>query len=153
MTPRRKAPRPGKKAIPTRVSDREHDAMILYEKSQSDTRVVLEAVQGCLRRTEFEEFRQTEFQDFRTEFQNFRGVVNDRFTQIDHRFEQIDHRFEQIDDRFEQIDHRFEQINEHLALVVGELRGLRKDVAGHAQASELRALDQRVTALERRAGS
>jgi hypothetical protein len=39
-----------------------------------------------------------------------------------------------------------------MTLVVGELRGIRKDMAGHAQASELRALDQRVTALERRAG-
>jgi rRNA-processing protein FCF1 len=39
-----------------------------------------------------------------------------------------------------------------MALAIGEPCGLRRDVAGHAQASELRALDQRVTALEPRAG-
>jgi hypothetical protein len=104
MTPRRKAPRPGKKAIPTPVGDREHDVMILYEKTQSDMRVVLEAVQGCVTRTEFEEFRG------------------------------------QVDQRFDQVDLQFKEMRGQMALVIGELRGLRGDVAGHAQASELRAL-------------
>jgi cell division protein FtsB len=39
-----------------------------------------------------------------------------------------------------------------MALVVGELRALRKDVASQAQAAELHALDRRVTALERHTG-
>jgi hypothetical protein len=51
-----------------------------------------------------------------------------------------------------QVDLQFKEMRSQMALVIGELRGLRRDVAGHAQASELRALDQRVTALERRAG-
>jgi hypothetical protein len=91
------------------MSGGEHDAMVLYERSLSKWKVALEAVQGCVTRTEFEEFR---------------GHV----------------------------DQRFDQIANQMTLVVGELRGIRKDMAGHAQASELRALDQRVTALERRAG-
>jgi archaellum component FlaC len=98
------------------MSGGEHDAMVLYERSLSEWRVALEAVQGCVTRTEFEEFRG------------------------------------HVDQRFDQIDQRFDQIANQMTLVVGELRGIRKDMAGHAQASELRALDQRVTALERRAG-
>ena len=39
-----------------------------------------------------------------------------------------------------------------LEVVTEELRGLRRDVAGHAQAAELRALEQRVTVLERHGG-
>jgi hypothetical protein len=136
MTPRRKAPRPGKKAIPTPVGDREHDVMILSEKGQSDMRVVLEAVQGCVTRAAFEEFREQVVT--RTEFEEFRG--------------QVGQRFEQIDQRFDHVDLQFKEMRGQMALVIGELRGLRSDVAGHAQASELRALDQRVTALERRAG-
>jgi len=135
------------------MGNSDHNAMVLYERSLSEWKVALEAVDSCLTKTDFQDFRQKEFQGFRDEVTARFTQIDHRFEQIDHRFEQIDHRFEQIDDRFEQIDHRFEEISEHLALVVGELRGLRKDVAGHAQASELRALDQRVTALERRVGS
>jgi hypothetical protein len=130
MTPRRKASRPGKKAAPTPVSDSDHGAMILFEKGQSDMRIVLEAVQGCVTRTDFEEFR----------------------SQVDHRFAQVDQRFDQIDQRFAEVNLQFKEMGGQLALVIGELRGLRKDIAGHAQACELRALDQRVTLLERRAG-
>ena len=103
--------------------------MILYEKGQSDMRVVLEAVQGCVTRAAFEEFREQVVT--RTEFEEFRG---------------------QVGQRFDQVDLQFKEMRGQMALVIGELRGLRRDVAGHAQASELRALDQRVTALERRAG-
>ena len=91
------------------MSDREASTNVLYGRSVSEWKVVLEAVQGCVKRTEFEEFR---------------GQVNQRF----------------------------DQIANQMTLVVGELRSLRREVAGNAQASELRALDQRVTALERRAG-
>jgi hypothetical protein len=90
------------------MSEADHSAMVLYERSHSEWKVVLEAVQGCVTRTDFEEFRG-------------------------------------------QVGERFDKLASQMTLVVGELRGLRREVAGHAQASELRALDQRVTALERRA--
>jgi archaellum component FlaC len=134
-------PRRSRKKAAT-LSEGDHNAMVLFEKSESHMKLVLEAVQGCVRRTEFEEFKGQVNERF--------DRVDMRFEKIDQRFEKIDQRFEKIDQRFEQIDQRFEQMDRHFALVIGELRSLRKDVAGHAQASELRALDQRVTALERR---
>jgi len=90
--------------------------MVLFEQSLGHMKVVLEALEGCVRRTEFQEFR------------------------------------DEVRQRFEQVDQRFEQIDRHMALVVGELRALRKDVASQAQAAELHALDRRVTALERHTG-
>jgi hypothetical protein len=47
---------------------------------------------------------------------------------------------------------RFEQVDVRLARLETEVRGVREDLAGKAQASLLVALDQRVGVLERRLG-
>ena len=54
-------------------------------------------------------------------------------------------RFDDVDKRFDGVDKRFDGVEQ-------ELRAVRHDVARQAQGSELKALEQRMTVVERHLG-
>jgi chromosome segregation ATPase len=73
------------------------------------------------------------------------AAIDDRLASMDARFDKMDARFDGIDARFDGIDARFDDIDR-------ELKSLREEVARKGDRASLAALEQRVTALERRAG-
>ena len=54
--------------------------------------------------------------------------------------------------RLDGVDKRFDGLDKSIGELGQEVRGVRQDMARHAQASELRALNQRVTVVERHLG-
>jgi tetrahydromethanopterin S-methyltransferase subunit G len=101
----------------------QHRTAVLLEEIQSQMRVVLERVLDTPTKREFNE-----------------------------RLDGIDKRLDGIDKRLDGIDKRLDGIEERVGGVEHELRGLRQEVARNAHGSELRAIEQRLTVLERHAG-
>jgi hypothetical protein len=61
------------------------------------------------------------------------------------RFDGVDKRFDGVDKRFDGVDKRFDDVEQ-------ELRAVRQDVARQGQGLELKALEQRMTVVERHLG-
>jgi hypothetical protein len=68
------------------------------------------------------------------------------------RLDGVDCRLDGVDSRLDGVDSRLDGVDSRLHGLEHEVRGVRQDVMRQAQGSELRALDQRMTVVERHLG-
>ena len=100
-----------------------HRTAVLLEEIRSQMRVVVERALGTPSKREFAELKED---------------LGSRLDRVETRLDGVDKRLDGIDKRLDGIDR--------------EVRGIRQELARNAHGSELRAIEQRLTALERHAG-
>ena len=134
MTGRRRHPKePG----PTEPKNGDRGSGVVLEDIRGQMKVVLEALQGTATSRELRDLA------IRTEnIGNRVDLLSDalRLTRAE-----VAARFDGVDQRFDGVDKRFDGVEQ-------ELRAVRQDVARQAQGSELKALEQRMTVVERHLG-
>jgi methyl-accepting chemotaxis protein len=173
MTPPR-APKP-RKAARQVVTRRRPDIGVVLEavretreevrEMRGQMKVVIEALQDRPTRGELAEFRREVAEvhgELRADLGDQRrqlNLVTDAVRTLHQDVRRLVKRADANDTRADANDRRAEanearaDANEaRMDTVIEELRGLRKDFANCAQASDLRLLEQRVTVLERHAG-
>ena len=134
MTPRRRSPKPSAKTDPKNGT---LATGVLVEQFRSEMKVIAEGLLDRPTRTE----------------------LAVKFVRIDEQFARIDDQFAHVNERFDaneaKFDARFAKLENQVALLIDavtwtreHVRSLCQDAANQTQASELRVLDRRVTALE-----
>jgi hypothetical protein len=118
-----------------------HGQTIVLEQGQGHLRVVSErALDTLTKRESLEIAARTEGQIamLMDAFRVTRGELGETRKELGARIDGVDKRFDDVDKRFDDFER--------------ELRGVRQDVARQAQGSELKALEQRMTVVERHLG-
>jgi chromosome segregation ATPase len=117
---------------------------VVLEEMRGNFNVVIEMVRDCATRREVAELRENlsaRMDLFTDALRVTRDEVKQNTTRLDG-----------VDGRLDSVDRRLDGIDKHLDEVRLEIRGVRHDVAQHVERAEMRALEQRMTVVERHLG-
>jgi archaellum component FlaC len=136
-----------KKKTPTPQSVETHDATskpddnvkrqldVFFEKIKAENRIVLE-------------FAQMSTESLGRRLDERLDGLSNRFDRVEHRLDRVETRLDGVETRLGGVETRLGGVETRLGHVEQEVRAVREDMSGFAKASDLRALEHRVTALE-----
>ena len=118
--------------------------MVVLEQMRGQMDVVVERVNDTATRGEV--------RDVVTHVENLGGRMGLFEDALRQTRKEVAARFDGVDKRFDGVDKRFDGVDKRFAGFEQDLRAVRQDVARQAQGSELKALEQRMTVVERHLG-